>query len=85
MIIHNNPYQEDTTNEDNEDKKVTITDKVDEDEDDDNHYKKPKLQNCQHCNNYVSHFHASNGIPGSFSQAESELYDPWRAPWVWRA
>ena len=75
MIIHNDLCQEDTTDEDDEDEKVTVTDKVDEDEGDDNHNKKPKLQNCQHCDNYVSHFRASNGIPGSFSQAETELYD----------
>ena len=70
-LIFHNKYQEGATDEDNkdnqeedenvdddEDEKVTVTDK-------DNH-NKPKVQNCQHCNNYVSHLHASNGIPGSF-------------------
>jgi hypothetical protein len=82
LIIHDEASDEDNEDEyeyenvdEDEDKKVTVTDKVDEgehDDDDDNH-NKPDLQNCQHCDNYLSHFHAQNGIPGSFHKAELDL------------
>jgi hypothetical protein len=84
LIIHDeasNEDKEDDEDEDedvdeDEDKKVTVSDKVDEDEhdDDDDNHNKSSLQNCQHCDNYVSHFRPENGIPGSFHKAELDLH-----------
>ena len=58
LIIHGEASDED--NEDDEDE---------HDDGDDNHNK----QDCRDCKNFVHHFRANNGIPGSLDEAELDL------------